>query len=262
MFKSRRFSRARRFRPRRGLKFKKVVKGGTRSNINKLAKTVKSIQKTLAVKAENVQYQQGFNIANMTQDYVSTCLTQYASWTPCFGASVVDGTDNKAFYRSATIDCRLSIENLTNPSELDTLDYTIFLVSVRDEASNIASSSNTVLTMVNGRDYTTQGVGGMMVRLNPKMFKIHRMKRLTTTNFGASLQYSSAGNFKPIVKWTWKVAPRRAITNPIGDWSALVADRDLSKNYYLIAFNNNSSVDGTFPQLEIGTVHTVQVQGA
>lgn len=246
----------------RKIRTRKVAIGSSKTNIVRLQKQISTIRRGLRKKAITVQYQYGVDIPNMTQDFAQVNLTQYASWTPCFGASVVDGTDNRAYYKSATVDCRLSIENLVNPSELDTLDYTFFLVSLRDEASNIWNQTTGVLTMVNGRDYSTQGVAGMMVRLNPKMFKIHRMKRLTSSNFGTSLGFSTASNFKPIVKWTWRYAPKRPINNPIGDWSALAIDRDPSKNYYILAFNNNSSVDGTFPQFTVGTIHTVQVQGA
>lgn len=244
------------------IRVKKTAIGNSKTNIVKLNNQVRTIRRTLRKKAENVQYQYGATISDMVSDYCQVGLTQYASWTPIFGTSAVDGTDPKAYYKSLNIDCRLSIENFTNPSELDTLDYTVFLVSIRDEASNVWNATNGTLTLVAGRDYSNGGIGGVMIRLNPKMFKIHRMKRLTTSNFGAALQYSSAANFKPIYKWSWKVRPRHSIVNPIGDWNALTINRDPSKNYYVLCFNNNSSVDGTFPQLMVGSVSTIQVQGA
>lgn len=242
---------------------RKVASGKASTNVVKLQRQVSTIRRSLYKKAINCQYISGTNMS-LGADFGQFNLTQYASWSPCFGVSVVDGTDNKAYYKNCTIDCRLTLQNSgLYTSETDTVDYTVFLVSLRDEASNVWNQSNGTLTLSSGRDYTDGAVAGMMVRLNPKMFKIHRMKRITTTNFSTGLGFgTAAGPLKPIVKWTWKINPRRSITNPIGDWSALAIDRDPSKNYYVLAFNNNSLADGEAPVFSVYGLHTVQVQGA
>lgn len=251
------FPRRRRY-ARKSMPTKRVPVGRTRTNLVRLQKQVSSISRSLRRKAENVQYTYGFD-QNLSSDYTSMCITNYASWTPIFGTTSDDGTDPKAYHKYTSMDCRLSIGN-----ELDTVDYTVMLVSLRDEGQNVFNVATGALSLVNNRDYTNANLGYSQTRVNPKMFKVHKVKRFTTSNFGASLfvPTAAAAGYKPYVKWTWSIKPRTSIVNPIGNWTALGCNRDPSKNYFIIAFNNNSAIDLEYPSLAVACCHTIQVQGA
>jgi len=262
MYGRKRFKRFGKRRYTRKVRTRKVAVGSSKINIVKLQKQVSGISRSLRRKAEMVQYHYGFD-QDLSSDYGSFCLTNYASWSPIFGTSSDDGIDPKAYHKSSSVECRLSLENGIF-TETSTIDYTIMLVSLRDEGQNVFNVSTGALSLVSTRDYTNSNLPYAMTRVNPKMFKIHRVKRITQSNMGLGLQSATAasGTMKPIIRWTWKLNPRSEIINPIGNWTALGCNRDPSKNYFIIAFNNNSGLDAEYPRFSIACVHHVQVQGA
>ncbi len=184
-------------------------------------------------------------------------LSNISNWSAIFGTGADDGQANAMIHKSMGIDMYLTLENTVN--EPDATQFTIFLVSLKDEFnSNSNNFNNTTgaLTLASGFHYA---VSGGLVMINKKVFNIHAVKRRVLTNHGTALTAPSAQTQGGTdMRCYIKYAPRKKIVAPYGNWSALACPGDPSKNYFLLVFNDNSALDLQSPKIQINVVHTVE----
>ena len=228
---------------------------GKRTPIATLAKSVKSIQRQIKKDHIYLNYGQTFN-QSVSGDVTVFQLSQLSAWNQIFGTTANDGIYNKIQHTSFGMDMYLSLENTINES--DTIGFTLFLVSLKDDIGQNFSPATGLLNLVPNFHYTQ--VGGMTL-LNKKVFNIHKVKRCTLTNHGTALSAPSAQSMGG-TDWRgyWKCSVRKSILNPYGDWRALTAPPDPSSNYFLLCFNDDSVLDLQSPNIKINVVHTVKTQ--
>lgn len=240
-------------RPSRGVKstVAKTAKGRV-SQVQALAKSVRSIQRQMKSNAEYYNFGQN-GTQSLTSDLNYFCLTSPANWTAIFG-SAPSSTQMKCRHLSAGIDLRVTLENTIN--EPDTTGFTCFIVSLKDEMTPYFAPTTGALTLNANQHYTIrQG----MAMLNKKYFSIHRVKRFTLTNYGQSLSsHAAQSQYGTDKRWHWKVRFNKELINPQDHWQNMVTGLDPSKTFYCLTFNDNSSLDLQNPQLLFNVVHTIR----
>jgi len=234
-------------------KVAKLAKGKT-SSVQALAKAVSNIQRSLRTHAEYLNYGQKDVLSLTVQPGDAINLNNYYGFTDLFGSSVNDSAQNKIIHKSFGMDFYLTLDNTI--AEPDTTQFTIFLVSLKDEIGYSYNSATGALGLTAGQHYVMQGG---LVLLNKKMFNIHKIKRTVLTNHGTSISAPSAQTQGGTdLRWYWKFSPNKMITNPVGDWKQLSCAQDPSKQYYVLIFNDNSSLDLQNPKLHYNIVHTLK----
>lgn len=172
-------------------------------------------------------------------------LCDFTSLTPRFGTEADDSNDASAILKSINMHTRVTLENISGVNEEETTTFTVFLVSVKDEASNVINATTGFLNpMTDGSEFYI--VAGM-VYLNNKVFKVHKFKRFTLTNHGTLLTAPSAqSQYGTALEWSWKIKPNVKITAPgfggVNDWIQM-KHGDPSSSYYLLFFSDNSGAD-------------------
>lgn len=229
-------------------------KGG-KPSLAKLASAVKSLQRRNRRDDEYIQLGQFNSNDSMTGSPVVVNLCNYTGMAGIFGTSSGDRFDNKIIHQSFGMDLRVSLENTINNEE-STINFTAFLVSLRDDCGGVFSPSTGTLTFTaNQTHYVTNG----LALLNKKIFKIHKQKRFTLTNYDTALSTSAAqSQYGTDCRWYWKWSPRAVIQAATQSWTDLASAQDPSKQYYLLIFNDNSTVDGESPSFTSNIVHTMK----
>lgn len=203
-----------------------------------------------------MNYQQTFS-TGVTADATIFKLSNISSWSAIFGTGADDGTANSMVHKSMGIDMYLTLENTVN--EPDTTEFTIFLVSLKDEFNTNSNNFNQLtgdIVLSAGFHYA---VNGGLVMLNKKVFNIHAVKRRVLTNHGQALSASSAQTQGGTdMRLYLKYSPRKKIVAPYGNWKDIACPGDPSKNYFLICFNDNSALDLQNPRMKINVVHTIE----
>lgn len=265
---------SRRFRKRTGLRPKKTIKA-TSTNMYKLAKQVKSLVRKERKNHQYLNFVQRSNQnvqATLTNpaNIVNLCNYSDISTGQIFGSSANDIEGNRMCHKSISMTMEFDLANYGGINEEGKVQFSVFLVSLKD---NIGSSFNTLtgdLQLTEGVDYVanrqgvpaSSGVRGGFVMLNKKRFTIHKKKYFTLDNKETALGSPSAqhqyGTYK---RFNWKVKPNMLIVNPAGDWSQIQTALDPSKQYYLLVFNDNSASDLEWPQMQVAAVHTIQTLG-
>jgi len=247
VFIRRRVAKRRVYRKRKGM--------GARPSVAKLARVVKGLVRKEKVADEYINLGQFNSYDSMVSPYSIVNLCNYTGMAGIFGTASDDRTDNKIVHQSMGMDIRVSLENTVNNEE-NTVNFTAFLVSLRDQASAVFTPSNGALSLTaDVHYYSTSGCA----LLNKKIFKIHKFKRFTLSNYGTALTASAAQTqYGTDIRWYWKHSPRTTIVNPAGGWSSLGSALDPSKQYYLIVFNDNTAVDGESPTITTNVVHTLK----
>lgn len=223
--------------------------------ITTLAKAVKSLQMKDKRKRVFLNYSQQYNSSIGGTGVDIFPLSKCSTWTPVFGTGANDGQANSMIHKSMGIDMYLTLENTLN--EPDTTQFTIFIVSLKDDSIQNTFDQNTGnLAIANGTHFVVQGG---MVLLNKKVFEIHAIKRKVLTNHGTALSGPSAQTQSGTdYRHYFKVRVGKKIINPYGDWNTLACPGDPSKNYYLLCFSDNSSADLQNPRLQMNIVHSVE----
>lgn len=184
-------------------------------------------------------------------------LTSPANQQPCFGSTVVDAQKSSARLTSITMECILDMSN-----EHDNINYTIFLVSLKDTMTRSWNPSTAVLNLAQDDHYIFQE--GMCL-LNQSYFTIHKVKKLATGNYGmnpgffqvaGSVFPGPPSDIKGRHRWTWKISPRTIMKSTTGDWNDLVCPADPSKNIYILVANDNSLVDIQNPTIKVNSLHS------
>lgn len=226
----------------------------TKPTVKKLASAVKTLTKRVN---HNTAVQ---NLTERIQElqvidapFVYSNLTNWSNKTNVFATSVTDwNQSNKLFHKRMTIDCRITAGN-----EYDLIGYRVFLVSLQDNA-NVPSRWNSGtggLALVGNEDYVSSSFGKAM--LNPKVFKIHKVKSFFTTNYGANAGTTGNTGNQLVKEWKWTIYPRHMVYNPTGNVSSMTTSFDPSKCYYILIFNDNTSADLQAPVFSAQLYHTV-----
>lgn len=246
--------------------------GKAKPAITKLAKAVKRLQ--LSNKADHEPIMVGYKEQqSIIQPYNTFRLTPNGAWSDIFGSSGADWNQaNKITWKSTGFDMYFTQQSSVNDEE-EITTYTVFLVKLTKEASELlptsSSAVNTVggagalgATLVDGVHFHSQStglgnIGAGLVLLNKKYFKILRTKRFVLGNFGQALNISAGQRqYGNDYRLYWKVAPRKLIAPPGGNAQAN-SHRDPHDQYYVLVFSSNSNVDTENPQMYISAVSTL-----
>lgn len=229
-----------------------IAKGKT-TGLQAVAKQVRHLTRQFGVQKEYLNYSQTFS-EGVISDVSIFHLSNFSGWARIFGTAADDDTENKMIHKSCGMDMYLTLENTVN--EPDTVEFTCFLVSLKDNIGQNFNPATGGLSLVNNFHYAKSGG---LVMLNKKVFNVHKAKRMVLTNHGSSLSNPSAQTqYGTDRRWYWKQRVGKTILNPYGNWKDLVAAPDPSKNYYILIFNDNSSLDLQNPNFQLKVVHTVQ----
>lgn len=243
--------RLRMYSRRRGFKAARRRFARRGSSIKKLARAVRKIQRDVRVKAQrlNLGYLADFTLGS--NNYEAINLTAYAAYDPIFGTEADDLQNNSCRHVSTGVDVLVDVNN-----EYDNVNYTCFVVSLRDEASTLINYSTSALSLTNGTHYT---IRSGLTMLNKKYFNIHKIKRFTTGNYGLNPSTgASAAGPVGLKRWYFKIRPNMIVKNPAGNWKSLGCPRDPSQNYYLLFFNDNSILDAQNPRVQANIVSTMR----
>lgn len=242
-------------RKRYGLRKRRIYRK-KKQTVAKLASQVRSIIRRNKRDDEYIQLGQFNNNDSMSSSPTVVNLCNYNGMAGIFGTSSGDRFDNKIIHQSMGMDLRVTLENGIL-SEESTIQFTAFLVSLRDNIGSVFNPATGTLTFTNTRTHYQQ-TGGLCL-LNKKMFKIHKMKRFVLTNYDAQLGQSAAqSQYGTDCRWYWKVAPRSVIQAPSDSWTDLQSAQDPSKQYYLLIFHDNSVADLESPTFSANIVHTLK----
>jgi len=220
--------------------------------ITTLAKAVKSIQSKMKRKSVFLQFGQQFD-KELSSDVDVFKLSNYTSWVNIFGSSANDSEANKMIHKSFGLDMYLN-----SHSEPNSIQFTIFLVSLKDQIRGAAfNNSNGNLSLTNNTDYYAKDG---LVLLNKKAFNIHAIKRCVLGNNGVGLGSSTAQTqYGTDRRYYMKMTCNKSVgDSPQGDWRNMDCSPDPSDNYYLLIFNDNGILDAENPRVRINVVHTVE----
>lgn len=236
-------------RTKRSTNIKRLAKG-KETTITTLAKSIRTLQRQFKRDQEYLNYGQIWIAQNLSANYTSFHLSDFSSWTRIFGTTSNDDTQNSMIWKAQGLDMKFTIGN-----EPANTDFTIMLLHAKDTAKSSIGAGG-ALTLTAGDHYYTSGG---LTMINKKYFTVLKIKRFSLGNNGQSASTSTAQTqFGTDRRLYFKYRPNKKITNPSGDWKNLTQSLDPSGNYYLVCFNNNSSVDLEYPTLEMCSVSTVQ----
>lgn len=226
---------------------------GKSTKTRSLAGAIKRLQLAMRRRRQYVNLNHNFS-TSCSSDYVAANMCFYAGFNQVFGTGADDLEGNKMIHHSFGAHIRISLENTIN--EPDTTGFTVFLVSLKDAIGSAFDPAAGTLTLVPNQHYVQRSG---MVLLNKKALTIHKMKKFTLTNYGQALGTSAAqSQYGTDCRWYWKISPRKTVYNPVGNWSVLNSALDPSKTYFLLVFNDNSTLDLQSPKLEFNSVHTIE----
>lgn len=175
-------------------------------------------------------------------------------WTPIFGSTAADVTNlDKCYINSYKMDVRLTQDN-----EPDRIYYTMFIVSLKDQAADSTTFDPATgnLTLADGIHYQTLGTNGRTL-VNQKFFNIHAYKRFT---MGGRAGDQSAPETRDL---SFTIVPKqKLIVNPRGNCLQNVSfqfPKDPSQNYYLLLFNDDAGADLQTNKIAIGGLASLAV---
>lgn len=217
------------------------------SGIKKLARAVRKLQRDVNVKVQRLNLGNTLDFT-LSQDVTYVNLTNYSYQNRIFGTDADDLLNDSVRHVSTGVDCLFKAN-----TEKDNINFTCFLVSCTDECSNMINFTNSSISLTSGLHY--YWLGGLAM-VNKKYFKVHKVKRFTTGNFGSPLTQSAAVGPVGQKRWYFKFRPNMVVKNKAGNWKDLACPLDPSQNYYLLMFNDNSVLDLENPSCIINFVST------
>lgn len=235
---------------------KRVVKSKPRmgNSVRALATRVRALSKRVAGNTANHHlYQDITNIDPLYAPYTYYNLTQWNNMSSIFGTALVDwSASNKLYFKKLSMHVKVE-----QSLEADNTSISLFLVSLKDNANTTSrfNASTGALALNSAVDYAQ--LSGRTF-LNPRVFTIHRQKRIYFTNGGATLSSTGAGDKNLVVadlKWT--IYPKHSVNNGASNVRDMACSQDPSKCYYLLAFNDNLLADLTSPLLTVNAHYAV-----
>lgn len=245
---------------------KAVVKRKPQTTVKKLARDVSKL-KAVAMNRINYFGGQQFECSTVagTASYNATPLMKFNNWTRIFGTDADDESNKQCLIR------KLAGQWTITTNEPDNRSYSMFVVSLKDEASELLNADGTLAALTAGTHYSLGFGQGSNCLLNLKLFNIHYHKRFmlgvvpqvksavapagAVQNIGTST--SSTQRFG---KFNLRLGRGLFIKNPVQDWKAGVHPKDPSKNYYVLTFwSGDSNVDLEVPTMSVHWVAGVDV---
>jgi len=231
---------------RRGVRGLKST-GSIKRRLRKVERAVRDTTQEIAMK-------QVYSATNISSYFSQFQLTDYTQMAPTFGISANDLQEKaKAFHRKVGIDCILSMAN-----EKDTVTHTIFLVSPKAKMLSHINIATGIMNLT--ADLHFSYLDGM-VMLNKDYFNIHKIKRVATGNHG----FSAAAGIAPAAddsrlrhRFYMKSVINAQVYNANGDWQDLVMNPVVSRNQYLLFFNDNLAGDFENPTVTLNMIHTLK----
>lgn len=220
--------------------------------ITKLASAVRRLQ--VAQRTDKGDYQIAqLNTQSISEPYNVINLSDINGANSIFSTDKVEDFGvQKTKHISTGIDMTID-HSVVGFDETGNVQYTCFLVSLKDEIGSAFDSATGSLTLLPNVHYVSeQG----LTLLNKNCFNIHSIKRFNLGNNNEDLGFSSANQYGSMKRWYMKIAPRVNIENPLGNVRLLRSGLDPSKSYYIILFNNNGILDGQLPDWKYSLVST------
>lgn len=219
--------------------YRKVVKPA-RQAIPALSRQVATIKRQIRPLTRNVIHYSKVitgGIGNAGGNNVYTIpLNNYSSWNRVFGADADDESGKSAMVKYMKL-----LWKLNTNGERASIDYSMFVVSLKKNATDLFNNANGSLNVPTINTHYVIGNNGQGAFLNPNFFNIMYSRRWTSGTPGslATDTQDLVGNF------SFKLKPQHlpTFTNPSGDWRANNFPREITKNMYLIIFDNDSIVD-------------------
>lgn len=229
-----------------------ALANGKKSAVRTLAKQIQGIKNTLKTHAQ-VYYTGKKGSAAVTGDYQYVNLSEIANSDSIFGTDLFDDFNvERTRHMNMAIDNYVTLENGLI-SEEETVQFTYFIVSLRDEIGS-AFDPDTGLLYLNANDHYYRQGG--IVMLNKKFFNIHKVKRFVLSNHGTSLASPSAQTQHGTDKrFYMRQSVNKIIINPQDPVRVLRTALDPSKTYYALLFNNDSALDGEWGRWDINVVN-------
>jgi len=237
--------------------------------VNRIARAVRKVPQTHYVTYSKSDLAMGrqymaINLSNYSTGGNSQTVQTYGyTYRPAgaltFGSTTADLESNRIYDKSMTIQLKFSCGN-----ELSNVNYTMFLVSLKDSANDGDMWDPTTgdLELVPGTHYTPSVSSTLgQVMINRKCFNIHYYKRFTIGNNGSALTSATArGQLLSERIFTLKKKLGNWIYNPTGDvWGNMATARDPSKQYYLLIFNDDNAGDLEYQNVAYNIVRSVSV---
>lgn len=129
-------------------------------------------------------------------------LCNWSAATPIFGSSTTDvDLANSYLHRGFGLDVYV-----TNNNESENINYTAFLVSLKDNIGSAFDPNTGTLTVTNPLHFYNNSSPCALTMLNKNCFNIHKIKRFTLGNMGVGqsvngLQTQSGNS----IRWYWKI---------------------------------------------------------
>lgn len=209
---------------------------GTKRSVGKLATKIRRIARRMPLR-QRIRLQLS-NTSNLSSDYLYIPMFRFAGYSPVFGTSTTYTEKQAWFIKSLRTMCYFDSAN-----EEETIGITAYIVSLKDQASDLFSqTSGNLASMIPGTHYLKGPTGQTF--LNTDYFKIHKFKRFTLGNHGTDLSAPSAQTqYGTDMTWNPVIFPKMTVKNPGGPLGALTCPKDPSQNYYLLVFNDNAVAD-------------------
>lgn len=224
----------------------------------KLQKQINKIVRRLP-RAMDTHYLYGnFGGASITAPYYVQGLNIWQTLAPCFGTSAIDLTEiSSLFWKRLEMDLVIYANN-----EPANLYISAFVVSLKKH-TNLYNRSTGAMNLLNTpNNYVNNAIAGTsQALLNPNDFNIHWRKRIILGNNGQAIPAASgpgSGDVKMYYRTKINIYPNCTVKNPDGNLITLLANADETHQYYLLIFNENSSLDLESPSFALNTLLTIQ----
>lgn len=251
------YKRSYKSRPKRVMRKRTYRK---KSSVASLAKSVSRIKRTLRQKSPAILLTRSVNNTSVSSPLVTYGLDQYNSMTPVFGTSADDLECNRVIDKSDTMDITVRLQNEGGVllSEDATINFTCYLVQLKDATAGNQYTGAGSLNITNVSDYVSAPNPGAHALLNLKYFKILKSKKFTLTNNEQLLGQSTAQTqYGSDIRWTWKINQPRLIQNPTGNFNAR-PPVDPSKARFILFFNDNSNIDLEAPTIMVNHIKSLR----
>lgn len=219
-----------------------------KATVASLNKKVNYLSKRVAGNTNSVfLYSERANNTPISSPYTYYNLLPLSGFAPCFGDDVNDLTpSNKLICKKLKLDVTLNASN-----ETDFITGTIFVVSFKSQGvvSSFYDPITGTLNLTAGTHYTN--IAGM-VRLNPRFFNIHYVKRWNTANGGVSWGSTGIGDSKMYMRrYSKTFYLNYSVISPSGNWRSMVSPIKGEENRYLLNFNDDSNLDGESVRISV-----------
>jgi len=186
------------------------------------------------------------------------CLTTPNTWTSTFGSDSKDEDSRRVSLRSINSRWHFTLENsLGDYVATSVINYNVVFFSLKSQG-NIGTYYNTTTGAITWTSGATHTLFGQRVRLNPQMFNVHKQLSFTLGNNQAGLNTSTADaqsyGIRKIVYFK-KYYPKGGllINNPVGNWGALPALPEPTKNIFIVIFS-----DGVYTTTQPSMIYDCQ----